>query len=130
MAQRANKITEQNRVKEVMALLLVGTMRFEIVQTLSDKWKCTESNVDDYIQKAKLKFKDHWEGELKEDILAKHNMLYNQALISGDKKEARANLENIAKLSGHHTTKVEHSGIIDIPTQIIIGKIDDETKTD
>lgn len=123
---KVGHIQKELRVKEVMSMLLMGEFRFEIVSQLTQKWKCTASNIDEYIEDAKNKFKEHWDSELKEDILSKHNMLYNQALMSGDKKEARANLENIAKLAGHHVNKVEHSGTIDVPTQIIINKLDDK----
>ena len=121
----ANRIISEQRVKEVMALLLVGTMRCEIVELKTIEWKCTPLNVDKYIRKAKEKFKEHWDDNLKEEILAKHNMLYNQALMSGDRREARENLRDISKLSGHLVDKVEHSGTIDMPAQIIIKKRDE-----
>lgn len=133
MAKKRIKSTdteERRRLIQVMELLLNGTLRCEIVAKLSEEWNCTVANVDAHIQKAKAKFKEHSDDELKEDMLAKHNMLYNKALMSGGLGEARANLQCISKLYGYDVTKVEHSGSLNIPEIIILKEIKDDNGGD
>lgn len=124
--KRVSSVESQRRIEEAMSLLLMGLMRPEIVAILCPKWGCKIDNVDAYIQKAKKQFHEHWSEELSEDIKAKHNMLYKTAVIQGDRKEARANLECLARLSGFNKDKIDHSGSVEIPTQIIIRKLDDK----
>lgn len=122
----ATKITSYQRVKEVMALLLTGMMRGEIVEQKMKEWNCSDTNVDKYIHKAKEQFKEHWDQYLKEETLSKHNMLFNQSLQNFDRREARENLKEISKLAGHVVEKRETKYSIDMPTKIIIDPIDGE----
>ncbi len=109
-SNRVNPITKELRVKQVISMLVIGKYRWEIVQEFSKLWKCSEANVDQYIADAKKLMKSHFKDETVEDILSKYNFLYNDALMSGDKKLAVKILDSIAKVGGYVTDKLQVSG--------------------
>lgn len=110
MALKSTQIVKEKRVKQVMALLVVGKYRWEIVQDLSKEWECSEANVDQYIADAKNLASEHFSKESINDILSKYNYLYNSALRKGDGKLAKSVLDSIAKISGHYKDNIELSG--------------------
>lgn len=126
--KQASGLEVERRVEEVKSLLLMGVMRHEIVADKTKQWKVKPETIDYYIKKARDKWHEEWTDETAEDLKSKHNLLYKKALIDDDKKEARANLEALARLSGFNKDKVTHDGEIKFPSQIIINQIDDTDK--
>lgn len=112
--KKSGKIVTQNRVEEIISLLLLGYQRYEIVESKSKEWKCTAANIDHYISLAKDKWADHWSKEVADDLKSRHNFLYKKALMTGNIKEARANLESVARISGFNKDKTEHTGTINL----------------
>ena len=110
MAIKSTQVVKEQRVKQVIALLVIGKYRWEIVSELSQEWECSESNVDQYIAEAKKLMSEHFSQETVEDILSKYNYLYNDALRCGDKKLAKSILDSIAKVGGYVTDKLQVSG--------------------
>ncbi len=119
MAIKSTQVVKEQRIKQVMALLVVGKYRWEIVQDLSKEWECSEANVDQYIADAKELMSDHFSKETINDILSKYNYLYNDALRVGDKRQAKNVLDSIAKVAGYYKDKVELSGSIDHNVSVI-----------
>lgn len=119
MAFKSTQVVKEQRVKQVMALLVVGRYRWEIVQELSKEWNCSEANVDQYIADAKKLSTDHFKKETIDDILSKYNYLYNNALRKGDGKLAKSVLDSIAKISGHYKDNIELSGSLNHNVTVI-----------
>lgn len=107
MALKSTQVVKEQRTKQVMALLVVGKYRWEIVQDLSKEWECSEANVDQYISDAKKMMSDHFSQETVDDILSKYNYLYSDALRTGDKKLAKSILDSISKIGGHYKDKLD-----------------------
>lgn len=107
MAIKSTQVVKEQRIKQVMALLVVGKYRWEIVQDLSKEWECSEANVDQYIADAKKLMGEHFSQDTVDDILSKYNSLYTDALKWGDKKLAKSILDSIAKIRGYATQKVD-----------------------
>lgn len=128
MGKKSTNIIKEMRIKQVMSMLVQGTYDAEIVSVLSKEWECSIRNVQMYLKVVREMMHDHFMNTTAEDIKAKHLYLYNWALTDNDKKEARANLEDLARLSGFNKDKVEHSGTIAMPPEIIINRPDDKRK--
>lgn len=119
------------RIKEVMAQLVVGKYRWEIMEDLGKKWNVNIDAMNGYIRDAKSLMKSHFSEEEVIDILSKYNYLYQDALKRGDKKLAVKILDSISKVGGYITNKLDvTSGGDKITTIINIIKPEDKKDGD
>lgn len=100
MAKLENKLIKVNRINRVIDLLVRGTRRRDIVFLLSTEWSCSEIWVDKYIHKAKQVIKEQFDLESIENMNAKYDYLYQEALKRKDFKEARSVMDSKQKLKG------------------------------
>ena len=130
MKSKANKHIKEQRIKQIIAMLVIGKYRWEIVQDLSKEWKCSEKNVDLYIADAKALMSSHFSQETFEDLLSKYQYLYSECISKGDRRTAGRILDSIAKVGGYVQDKIEISGSINENINVIkiIEVIKDDTK--
>ena len=95
------------RIKEVLALLVLGKYRTEINDILQTKWGVGSDAMDKYVMDARALMKSHFSEQEIADIFAKYNYLYQDALLSGDKKLAVKILDSISKLGGFSKEKID-----------------------
>ena len=100
MPKLENKLIKANRINRIIDLLVRGTRRRDIVLLLSTEWGCSDIWVDKYIYKAKQVIKEQFDLESIEDMNAKYDFLYQEALKRKDLKEARAVMDSKQKLKG------------------------------
>lgn len=107
-----------------------GYTRTDLLKHLVEKHQYAQSTAYDYIRRAKEEFNEraiyNFGEDLKEDI-ERFEALYSDALKNGNRKEARENLKEIAKLKGHYTERVELTGEMAIKgIEIRINKPNDD----
>lgn len=95
-----NDLTKANRINRVIDLLVRGTKRQDIVLLLSAEWNCSQIWVDKYIRKAKEVIKEQFDCETIENMNAKYDYLYQEALKKSDRREARNIIDSKQKLLG------------------------------
>lgn len=105
---KATNITKLNRIKQVMSMLVTGSQRWEIVDTLSREWNCSDRNVDIYINASKKLFQKHFDETTIAEMDAKYDYLFHAAL-SGDKDY----LPNILAAKSIIDSKTKLKGIVD-----------------
>jgi hypothetical protein len=116
MASKSTNAQKEFRINQVMSMLTIGKYRWEILSDLSKEWKCSERNVEKYMAACTKLLRNHYSKETADDILAKYNYLYNDALVRGDKKLAKNVLDSMSKVGGYITDKIELSGQLSINT--------------
>jgi len=96
-----------------------GKTRQDIFQFLRDL-EYAPSTCYEYMQKAKdesdMRSVQNFGEDLKEDI-ERFEALYASCLKEGNKREARENLKEIAKLKGHYCERIAISGELVIKTK-------------
>lgn len=118
---QASKAIKIQRLREVRSLLILARPRYEIINELTQKWNCSERNVDYYINACKLLIQKAFEEETISDMNEKYDYLWEEALKDGDKVLAKQIIDSKTKLKGI-VDKVEVKGefSLNFPSQIII----------
>ena len=111
---KSTKVVKEQRVKQVTDLLNMGKYRWEIISILSKEWQCSERNVIKYVEAATKLITQHFSQENVDSILAKYNMLYNDAMEKGDKRFATKILDSISKLGTYNKQTIELTGELSI----------------
>lgn len=100
MATRSNNLMKIQRLKEVRTLLVLGRPRHEIVFELSGKWKCSERNVDKYLNICKQLMQKAFDEETIAELKEKYDFLFENALMKGDDQLAKQIVDSKMKLKG------------------------------
>lgn len=135
MAERATEIEKLKRIKSVAGWMVEGHTTAEIVYNIVTKWGLSESQAYNYIKEVKDSWKEDLEGEITElrDLAIKRNLdsltklraeinsVYANKNLDSYKRiqmigilESRLSIvrQDIAKLQGLYTEKIEHGGQI------------------
>ena len=110
---RADKITKEKRVRQVMEWILQGFMTKDIIAQCSTKWEIDERMVYKYLREAKKLFAEVRKGEIEERIdfyLSAKLKLFNELKEKNTPKGAAvANdiLDSMARLEGAITDKLD-----------------------
>lgn len=130
---KCNDVDYQERVSQVMDMLLAGLRRKEILQTianydqqlakdgkLKDQWNVTPSQIDNYIREAKEEIYKPIEKDrekLKAKAYARYEYLYKKLLNVKDYKSAIIANDKICILTGiNEASKFEFKGENIIPS--------------
>ena len=134
MGRKATNAEVEQRVTVIVAMLLDGHSRSEIIQYATKNWRINIDAVDHiYIPKAKVRIqedmaerrKEHFENsekrreEAKKDLLAIHYRLYAEAKRNKQYAAANRTLDMINRIEGTYApTKSELTGKDGQPLQI------------
>lgn len=95
-----NDLIKTNRINRIIDLMVKGSKRQDIVLLLSTEWNCSKIWVDKYIKKAKEVLREQLDNETIDNMNAKYDFLYQEALKNKNYKEARAVMDSKQKLLG------------------------------
>lgn len=107
---KSTKAEVNQRVNEVSNLLLVGYTRSYILR-YAEKWKVSDSMVDQYISKAWQNIKEINELTLQDNLSMITNQLwdlYRQNRLENNLQEAHKNLVALAKIKGLEVHTINH----------------------
>lgn len=100
MGSKSTKSVKIQRLREIRSLLILGRPRHEIVYELSNKWNCSERNVDKYINACKQLIQKAFDEETISDLKEKYDYLFEEALKDGDNMLAKQIVDSKQKLKG------------------------------
>jgi hypothetical protein len=115
-----------------MSLMMMGTSRFEIIQTLRDEWKCSEKLVDYYMSLARKEFEKNTTSETKYDMRARYDHQYYMSLNRGDVAHMTKITDSIMKFFGYAAAEkqeITHTLTPETIKLIEIKKDDDNDKS-
>lgn len=118
---KSSKYTVNQRINEVVDMLIEGRNRFKIIQYGSTQWNIGERQIDKYIAKAR----DLIQMDVKKNIeydyakaIRRYEELYNKAIENEDYRLALSINKEISTIQGLHKIQIEHSGDIEFISNI------------
>lgn len=119
--EKSSKHTVNQRINEVVDMLIEGRNRFKIIQYGSTQWNIGERQIDKYIAKAR----DIIQMDVKKNIeydyakaIRRYEELYNKAIENKDYRLALSINKEISTIQGLHKIQIEHSGDIEFISNI------------
>jgi len=112
---KADRTIVEQRVNELVKLLLKGSDREEILLFCSDNWKIGERQSDKYILRAKNKIEQSVKRSIDYDYakaVRRYEDLYKMSLNKGDYRTALAVNKELTTLQGLFRLQIETSGEI------------------
>ena len=118
---KSSKHTVNQRINEVVNMLIEGKNRNKIILYGSDNWDIGERQIDKYIAKARdliqLDIKKNIEYDYAKAI-RRYEELYNKAIESVDYRLALSINKEISTIQGLFKIQIEHSGDIQFISNI------------
>lgn len=119
--EKSSKHTVNQRINEVVDMLIEGRNRFKIIQYGSTYWNIGERQIDKYIARARdliqLDVKKNIEYDYAKAI-RRYEELYNKAIENEDYRLALSINKEISTIQGLHKIQIEHSGDIEFISNI------------
>lgn len=113
---KSSKHIVNQRVKEVVSMLILGYNRDLILQNTSNLWKVSDRQIDTYISKARTLIEQSVKKQVAYDYakaVRRYEELYRLSIEKKDYKTALSVNKELTTLQGLFKIKVEHSGNIE-----------------
>ena len=108
---KSNKHIVNQRIKEVVSMLILGYNRDLILQNTSNLWKVSDRQIDTYISKARTLIEQSVKKQAK--AVRRYEELYRLSIEKRDYKTALSVNKELTTLQGLFKIEVEHSGNIE-----------------
>ena len=118
MAKKADKITYEQRVNQVLALIHRGWDSTKIVQNVSAAWDVTERQGWGYVKTARnriAKLYEHKRSEMAAEILSRHDDLRDKGYADADYKLVLDLDKEDAKLLGLYAPERQRNENLNLP---------------
>ena len=117
---KATRAQQEQRINELIPLLVQGVGRRDIVQYATKKWGCNSRQVDTYMARARAVLMEMLDDQ-RASALAEHiearRLIRKAAFAAGDYRLALEVMRDEAKLWGLYEQRITHS--ISQPPQIV-----------
>ena len=113
---KSSKHIVNQRVKEVVSMLILGHNRDLILQNTSNLWKVSDRQIDTYISKARTLIEQSVKKQVAYDYakaVRRYEELYRLSIEKKDYKTALSVNKELTTLQGLFKIEVEHSGNIE-----------------
>ena len=113
---KSSKHIVNQRIKEVVSMLILGYNRDLILQNTSNLWKVSDRQIDTYISKARTLIEQSVKKQVAYDYakaVRRYEELYRLSIEKKDYKTALSVNKELTTLHGLFKIEVEHSGNIE-----------------
>jgi len=113
--QKSDKITVEQRIKDIATMLINGNMREFIILHCSENWNIGERQADKYIERAKSLVEKSIKRKVEYDYakaVRRYEDLYRLSIEKKDFKTALSVNKELTTLQGLYKQEIEHSGEI------------------
>ena len=113
---KSSKYIVNQRIKEVVSMLILGYNRDLILQNTSNLWKVSDRQIDTYISKARTLIEQSVKKQVAYDYakaVRRYEELYRLSIEKKDYKTALSVNKELTTLQGLFKIEVEHSGYIE-----------------
>ncbi|MFV0234178.1 hypothetical protein OBK30_14145 [Empedobacter falsenii] len=113
--QKSDKITVEQRIKDIATMLINGNNRELILLHCSENWNIGERQSDKYIERAKSLVEKSIKKRVEYDYakaVRRYEDLYRLSLDKKDFKTALSVNKELTTLQGLYKQEIEHSGEI------------------
>ncbi|MDH0660453.1 hypothetical protein [Empedobacter sp. GD03865] len=113
--QKSDKITVEQRIKDIATMLINGNMREFIILHCSENWNIGERQADKYIERAKSLVEKSIKRKVEYDYakaVRRYEDLYRLSVEKKDFKTALSVNKELTTLQGLYKQEIEHSGEI------------------
>ena len=113
---KSSKHIVNQRIKEVVNMLILGYNRDLILQNTSNVWKVSDRQIDTYISKARTLIEQSVKKQVAYDYakaVRRYEELYRLSIEKKDYKTALSVNKELTTLQGLFKIEVEHSGTIE-----------------
>jgi len=113
---KSSKHIVNQRISEVVSMLILGYNRDLILQNTSNVWKVSDRQIDTYISKARTLIEQSVKKQVAYDYakaVRRYEELYRLSIEKKDYKTALSVNKELTTLQGLFKIEVEHSGNIE-----------------
>ena len=118
---KSSKHIVNQRINEVVSMLILGYNRDLILQNTSNLWKVSDRQIDTYISKARTLIEQSVKKQVAYDYakaVRRYEELYRLSIEKKDYKTALSVNKELTTLQGLFKIEVEHSGNIEFISNI------------